>query len=340
MSKSRSSSAPFTASSPRPAQLRELYPPIEPYEHGMLPVSDGHELYWEACGNPEGKPVVFLHGGPGGGCTPDHRRYFDPERYRILLFDQRGCGRSTPHASDPAADLSSNTTWHLVADIERLRESFGIDRWQVFGGSWGSTLALAYAEAHPQRVAELVLRGIFTLRRGEIDWFYQDGASQLFPDAWEHYLSVIPEGERGDLVAAYHRRLFDPDPAVHIPAGVEWTVWENSTVRLIPDEEAVGEARADVAAAVAFARIENHYFTNGGFMEEGQLIRDAASRLAGIPGVIVQGRYDVCTPPRTAWDLHRAWPEAAFELIPDAGHASSEPGIVDALIRATDRFAA
>lgn len=339
MSESRSSSAPFTAPSPRPAQLRGLYPPIEPYEHGVLPVGDGHELYWEACGNPEGKPAVFLHGGPGGGCTPDHRRYFDPERYRILLFDQRGCGRSTPHASDPAADLSSNTTWHLVADIERLRESFGIERWQVFGGSWGSTLALAYAEAHPQRVAELVLRGIFTLRRGEIDWFYQNGASQLFPDAWERYLSVIPEGERGDLVAAYHRRLFDPDPAVHVPAGVEWTVWENSTVRLIPDEEAIAEARADVAAAVAFARIENHYFTNGGFMEEGQLIRDAAARLAGVPGVIVQGRYDVCTPPRTAWDLHRAWPEAVFELIPDAGHASSEPGIVDALIRATDRFA-
>jgi proline iminopeptidase len=329
-------------------ELRTLYPPIEPYEHGMLPVGDeddggddgsGHEIYWEACGNPDGKPVVFLHGGPGGGCTPDHRRYHDPEKYRIVLFDQRGCGRSTPHASAPDADLSANTTWHLVADIERLRRRLGIDRWQVFGGSWGSTLALAYAEAHPDRVTELVLRGIFTLRKSEIDWFYQDGASHLFPDAWEGYLAPIPEAERDDLPGAYHRRLFDPDPAVHVPAGVAWTVWENSTIRLIPDEEGIAAARSDEAAAVAFARIENHYFTHGGWMEDGQLIRDASARLGGIPGVIVQGRYDACTPPRTAWDLHRAWPEAELRMIPDAGHASSEPGIVDALVRATDSFA-
>ncbi len=318
---------------------RTLYPALEPYEHGMLPVGDGHEIYWEACGNPAGKPVVFLHGGPGGGCTPDHRRYFDPAKYRIVLFDQRGCGRSTPHASTPDADLATNTTWHLVADIERLRERLGIERWQVFGGSWGSTLALAYAETHPARVTELVLRGIFSLRRSEIHWFYQDGASQLFPDAWENYLSVIPAAERHDLVAAYHRRLADPDPAVHVPAGVEWTVWETSTVRLRPDTASIAEARTDEASAVAFARIENHYFTNGGFFEEGQLIRDAAVKLSGIPGVIVQGRYDVCTPPVTAWELHRAWPEAAFELIADAGHAASEPGIVDALVRATDGFA-
>lgn len=320
-------------------ELRELYPPIEPYASGMLDVGDGHEISWETCGNPDGAPAVFLHGGPGGGCSADHRRYFDPERYRIVLFDQRGCGRSTPHASAPDADLSTNTTWHLVADIERLREHLGIDRWLVFGGSWGSTLALAYAQTHPERATALVLRGIFTLRRSEIDWFYQEGASQLFPDVWEEYLAQIPEAERGDLVAAYHRRLFDPDPAVHVPAGVAWSVWEHSTIRLIPDEAAIAATRADTAAAVAFARIENHYFTHGGWLEEGQLIRDAAARLAGIPGVIVQGRYDACTPPRTAWDLHRAWPEADFALIPDAGHAANEPGIIDALIRATDRFA-
>ena len=318
--------------------LRQMFPPIEPYLTGMLPVGDGHEVYFEECGNPDGQPVVFLHGGPGGGCSPDHRRYHDPEKYRIVLFDQRGCGRSTPHASAPGADLTSNTTWHLVADIERLRAHLGIDRWQVFGGSWGSTLALAYAQTHAERVTALVLRGIFTLRKSEIDWFYQSGASFLFPDVWEEYLAPIPEAERGDLVAAYHRRLLDADPAVHVPAGVAWTVWENSTIRLAPDAAGIAEARADVDAAVAFARIENHYFTNAGWMEDGQLIREAREKLAGIPGVIVQGRYDVCTPAVTAWDLHRAWPEAEFEMIGDAGHASSEPGIVDALVRATERF--
>ena len=320
-------------------ELRTLYPPIEPTESGLLDVGDGQRVYWEVCGNPAGKPVVFLHGGPGGGCSADHRRYFDPERYRIVLFDQRGCGRSLPHASAPDADLSANTTWHLVADIERLRTHLGVETWQVFGGSWGSTLALAYAQTHPGRVSELVLRGIFTLRASEIHWFYQEGASHLFPDVWEEYAGVIPEAERGDLVSAYHRRLFDADPAVHTPAGVAWTVWENSTIRLIPDVDGIAEARADEAAAVAFARIENHYFTHGGWLDEGQLIRNAAATLTGIPGVIVQGRYDACTPARTAWDLHRAWPEAHFEMIPDAGHAASEPGIVDALVRATDRFA-
>jgi proline iminopeptidase len=322
-----------------PEELRTLYPAIEPYAHGLLAVGDGQEVYWETCGNPVGKPVVFLHGGPGGGCVLDHRRYFDPQKYRIVLFDQRGCGRSTPHASAPEADLGANTTWHLVADIERLREHLGIERWQVFGGSWGSTLALAYAQTHAERVTELVLRGIFTLRKTEIDWFYQEGASQLFPDVWEEYLSVIPEGEQGDLLAAYHRRLFDPDPAVHGPAGIAWTVWENSTIRLVPDEAAIAQVRADRDSAVAFARIENHYFTHGGWMEDGQLIRDAAAKLAGIPAVIVQGRYDACTPVRTAWDLHRAWPAADFHLVADAGHAAGEPGIVDALVRATDSFA-
>ena len=314
--------------------MRTLYPEIEPFDTGTLKVDGRHELYYEQCGNPQGKPVVLLHGGPGGGCSAKMRCFHDPAKYRIVLFDQRGAGRSTPHA-----DLVDNTTWDLVADIEKLRETLRIERWQVFGGSWGSTLSLSYAQTHPERVTELVLRGIFTLRKTEIDWFYQEGASQLYPDAWQKYLSVIPEAERGDLVAAYHRRLFDADPAVHVPAGVEWTVWENTTVRLIPNEAAIAEARADEAAAVAFARIENHYFTNGGFFEDGQLIRDAAAKLAGIPGVIVQGRYDVCTPPQTAWDLHRAWPEAEFHMIADAGHAATEPGIVDALVRATDAFA-
>lgn len=321
------------------ATLRGLYPPIDPYAHGMLAVGDGQQLYWEACGNPAGKPVVFLHGGPGGGCSADHRRYFDPARYRIVLFDQRGCGRSTPHAGSPLADLSSNTTWHLVDDIERLREHLGIDRWQVFGGSWGSALALAYAETHPERTTELVVRGIFTLRPTEISWFYQDGASHLFPDVWESYLAPIPVSERGDLVAAYRRRLTDPDPAVHVPAAVAWTAWEHATVRLLPDAESIAAVREDIASAVAFARIENHYFTHGGWFGDEQLIRDAAEKLAGIPAVIVQGRYDVCTPMRTAWDLHRAWPAAEFRLVDDAGHAASELGIVDALVRATDRFA-
>ena len=319
--------------------LRTLYPPIETYAEGRLEVGDGHVVFWETCGNPDGKPVVFLHGGPGGGCNADHRRYFDPAKYRIVLFDQRGCGRSTPHASAPDADLTTNTTWHLVDDIERLRTHLGVSRWQVFGGSWGSTLALAYAQTHPERVSELVLRGIFTLRNSEIDWFYQAGASHLYPDAWEGYLAPIPTDERDDLVAAYRARLFDADPAVHVPAGVAWTVWENSTIKLIPDVGAIADARADTVSAVAFARIENHFFSHGGWLEEGQLIRDAHV-LAGIPGVIVQGRYDTCTPPRTAWDLHRAWPEADFTMVADAGHAASEPGIVDALVRATDRFAA
>lgn len=318
---------------------RTLYPPTEPFDQGMLPVGDGHEIYWEQCGNPQGKPAVFLHGGPGGGCTADSRRYHDPEKYRIVLFDQRGCGRSTPHASAPEADLSANTTWHLVDDIERLREHLGIDRWQVFGGSWGSTLALAYAQSHPEVVTELVLRGIFTLRASEIHWFYQEGASHLFPDVWEEYLAQIPEGERSNLLAAYHRRLFDPDPEVHVPAAVAWTVWETSTSRLIPSATAIADARNNAASSVAFARIENHYFMNNGWLEDGQLISNAREKLAGIPGVIVQGRYDVCTPARTAWDLHRAWPEAKLELIADAGHSAAEAGIADALVRATDRFA-
>ena len=316
-----------------PAQtLRTLYPPIEPYKSGHLDVGDGHRVYWELCGNPEGKPAVFLHGGPGAGCNPDHRRQFDPERYNILLFDQRGCGRSTPHA-----ELEANTTWHLVTDMERLREMIGVERWLVYGGSWGSTLALAYAETHPERVSELVLRGIFTLRRFEIDWFYQHGTSELFPDKWERFVAPISEGERADLVAAYHRRLTSSDRAVQLEAAKAWSQWEGETITLLPDPKTAAAFTAD-DFAIAFARIENHYFVHHGWMEEGQLLRDAG-KLKGIPGVIVQGRYDVCTPARTAWDLHHAWPEAEFHLIPDAGHAYNEPGILDRLIRATDAFA-
>jgi len=317
--------------------MRTFYPEIEPYDSGMLDVGDGQQLYWETSGNPEGKPVVFLHGGPGGGTSPNQRRAFDPEKYRIVLFDQRGCGRSLPHASEPEADLSTNTTWHLVADIEKLREHLGVEKWMVFGGSWGSALALAYAQTHTERVTELVLRGIFTLRPEELDWFYEGGAAALFPDLWEGFVEPVPVAERGRLIRAYSRLLNDPDPAVHIPAGVAWSRWESSTITLLPRPEVVASF-TEQQYAVAFARIENQYFMNGGWFEEEQLIRDAP-KLAGIPAVIVQGRYDACTPAMTAWDLHRAWPEAEFRLIPDAGHAFDEPGILDALIEATDRFA-
>ncbi|WP_433698192.1 prolyl aminopeptidase [Nocardiopsis sp. CA-288880] len=317
--------------------MRTLYPPIEPYDSGMLDVGDGHRVYWELCGNPEGKPVVFLHGGPGGGCVPDHRRLFDPARYRILLFDQRNCGRSTPHAGQMDTDLSTNTTWALVEDMERLREMIGAQSWQVFGGSWGSCLALAYAQKHPERVSELVVRGIFTLRDEELRWFYQEGASNLFPDLWESYLAPIPEEERDDLVAAYARRLASPDREVRLEAARAWSVWEGSTVTLVPDPS-LREHHADEEYALAFARIENHYFVNKGFLEPNQLV-DGAGAIRHIPGVIVQGRYDVCTPVRTAYDLHKAWPEAEFHIVDDAGHAFSEPGILDRLVEATDRFA-
>lgn len=321
-----------------PAHLDDiLYPEIEPYETGMLLAGDGQRVYWEQSGNPEGKPVVYLHGGPGGGTSPWQRRFFDPEKYRIILFDQRGCGRSTPHASDPSADLRHNTTWHLVADMELLRRNLGIDRWQVFGGSWGSSLGLAYAEAHPDAVSELVLRGIFTLRRHELEWFYEGGASALYPDLWEEFLAPIPVLERSRLIEAYHRRLNDPDPDVHGPAAIAWTRWEASTVTLVPDEDLIADM-SEPAAATAFARIENHYFIHGGWFREGQLIEDAV-RLRGIPTVIVQGRHDACTPVMTAWDLYRMLPEAEFVVVPDAGHAATEPGIARALREAADRFA-
>ena len=318
---------------------RGLYPPVEPYDSGMLDVGDGHRIAWEVSGNPAGRPVVFLHGGPGGGTEPAHRRFFDPERYRIVLLDQRGCGRSTPHASEPGADLSANTTWHLVADLERLRAHLGIERWQVFGGSWGSALALAYAQRHPERVLELVLRGIFTLRRSELDWFYgpRGGCGDLFPERHEAYLAQVAPEERGDCIGAYHQLLHHPDPAVHGPAAVAWSTWEASTITLL-EQPALIEKFTDPAFALAFARIENHYFVHGGWLADGQLIADAP-RLADIPGVIVQGRYDVVCPAITAWELHRAWPGSRLVVVPDAGHSASEPGIVDALVRATDAFA-
>jgi proline iminopeptidase len=298
----------------------------------MLDTGEGHTLYWELCGNPQGKSAVFLHGGPGSGCTADHRRLFDPERYCVLLFDQRGCGRSKPHAS-----LEANTTWHLVADIERLRAMLGVDRWLVFGGSWGSALALTYAEAHPQAVSALVVRGVFTLRREELLWYYQEGASWLFPDLWEDYLAPIPVEERSDMMAAYRKRLVGTDRVAQLEAAKAWSVWEGQTIRLLPDAENKAKHEAG-DYALAFARIENHFFVHAGWMEEGQLIRDA-HKLAGIPGVIVQGRYDVATPAKTAWDLHRAWPQADFRLVDDAGHAFNEPGILSELLAATDRFA-
>lgn len=318
---------------------RELYPPIEPTEMGMLDVGEGHLIAWEVSGNPAGRPVVFLHGGPGGGTMPSHRRYFDPGRYRIVLLDQRGCGRSLPHAGEPAADLSANTTWHLVSDIERLRAHLGIERWQVFGGSWGAALALAYAQRHADRVLELVLRGVFTLRRSELDWFYgaTGGAGEMYPEWRARFLAPVPIGERGDCIAAYHRLLTHPDPGVHGPAAVAWSTWEAATVTLVEDPAQVS-LFANPTFALAFARIENHFFRHGGWLAEGQLIRDAGE-LAGIPGVIVQGRHDVVCPAVTAWDLHRAWPGSDLVIVPDAGHSASEPGIIDALVRATDAFA-
>ena len=311
---------------------RTLYPEIEPYDSGTLAVSPLHTLYYEQCGNPRGKPVVFLHGGPGAGCNPKTRRFFDPAHYRIVQFDQRGCGRSTPHA-----ELTDNTTWHLVADIERLREHLHIERWQVFGGSWGSTLALAYAQAHPQRVTELVLRGIFLLRRWELEWFYQKGCDAIYPDAWEPYIEHIPRGERGDLIGAYYRRLTSADAAVRLAAAKAWSTWEGGTSYLLQNPDYIASTGAD-EFALQFARIECHYFVHGGFFEcDDQLLRDA-HKLKHIPAVIVQGRYDVVCPPRSAWDLHCAWPEAELRIVADAGHSALEPGNTHELVEATDRF--
>ncbi|WP_373502373.1 prolyl aminopeptidase [Aestuariivirga sp.] len=311
---------------------RAFYPENQPFNRGRLRVSPIHEIYFEECGNPSGKPVVVLHGGPGGGISPFLRQMHDPNAYRIILFDQRGCGQSTPHA-----ELAENTTWDLVADMEQLRNHLGITRWQVVGGSWGSTLALAYAQTHPQHVSELIVRGIFTVRKWEIDWFYQKGADALFPDQWEGFLAPIPPEERHDLVGAYHRRLTGDDVQTQLACARAWSQWEGATLSLLPDDKRVADFGGD-RFALAFARIECHYFRNAGFFaEDGQLLTNA-HRLADIPGVIIQGRYDVVTPMRTAWDLHRAWPQADFIAIPDAGHTATEPGITDAIVRVTDRF--
>jgi len=313
--------------------MRNLYPPIAPYETGRLAVSARHELYYEVSGNPQGKPVVILHGGPGGGSQPFYRQYFDPDRWQIVMFDQRGCGRSTPHA-----ELRENTTWDLVADIEKLRSWLGIDQWVVFGGSWGSTLALAYSETHPDRCLGLILRGIFMLRRKELRWFYQEGTSYIFPDAWQAYVDVIPPAERHDMIAAYYRRLTSDDAAVRSQAAKAWSVWEASTSRLIPDPEMMARfAREEFADA--FARIECHYFVNGGFFEPEDQLLQQVDRIRHLPAVIVQGRYDVVCPMISAWELHQAWPESELIIVPDAGHSMSEPGIRSALIDASDRFA-
>ncbi|MEO7787480.1 MAG: prolyl aminopeptidase [Sphingomicrobium sp.] len=313
---------------------RTLYPELEPRETGFLDVGDGHSLYWERSGTPGAKPVVFLHGGPGGGSSPSHRRQFDPARYDILVFDQRGAGKSTPHAS-----LVANTTWDLVEDIEKLRTHFGIEQWMVFGGSWGSTLALAYAVTHPERVSELVLRGVFLFDQYELDWLYQEnGAASLYPDGWERFVAPVAEAERGDMVAAYQRLLTSDDEAVRLAAAKAWSQWEGEVVTLLPDPSVIDDF-TDAPKAVAIARIENHYMTNHGWLTEGQLLREAAARLRGIPGVIVQGRHDCCTPPRAAWALKQAWPEVDLAIIPDGGHLFSEPGVLDGLVRATDRFA-
>lgn len=310
--------------------MRDFFPPIEPYNKGMLKVSDIHTLYWEECGNPQGRPVVFLHGGPGGGIAPDYRRFFDPQAYRIILFDQRGSGQSTP-----CAEIRENTTWDLIKDIETIREMFEIDKWVVFGGSWGSTLALSYAITHPSKVKALVLRGIFLCRPSEIKWFYQEGASQIFPDVWDEYLKPIPHNERHDLVAAYYRRLTHENPNIRLEAAKAWSKWEAATSRLIVDQTAIDEFE-DPEFALSFARIECHYFTNNAFFSTNSWILENVEKIRHIPGVIVQGRYDVVCPARSAWDLHKAWPEAKFTFIADSGHAAAEPGTRSALIEATE----
>jgi proline iminopeptidase len=310
-----------------------LYPPIEPFAHGRLAVGSGHEIYYEECGNPRGEPALMVHGGPGGGSNPTMRRYHDPRHYRIILFDQRGCGRSSPNAS-----LVDNTTWHLVADMEQLRRHLGIQRWQLFGGSWGSTLALAYAEAHPERVSALVLRGIFLLRRKELDWFYQEGCSWIFPDAFEAYQSVIPPRERGDMIGAYYARLTGGDPQRQLEAARAWSIWEGTTLSLVQDPERIKLFGAE-SYAIAFARIECHYFVNRGFFDRDDQLLAEAHRLRDIPGIVVHGRYDVVTPVRNAWDLVKAWPRAELRIVADAGHAMTEPGIIHELVAATRQFA-
>ncbi|HEY7764969.1 MAG TPA: prolyl aminopeptidase, partial [Aestuariivirgaceae bacterium] len=309
-----------------------FHPEIEPYKTGRLKVSQRHEIYFEECGNPGGKPVVLVHGGPGAGSSPTMRRLHDPRAYRIVLFDQRGCGRSTPYA-----DLEENTTWDLVEDMEKLRTHLGIGRWQVLGGSWGSTLGLAYAEAHPERVSELILRGIFLLRRSELLWFYQEGCSWIYPDLWEDFIAPIPPGERHDMMNAYYRRLTGKNEAEKSRCAAAWSKWEGGTLSLLPDPVRVARF-GEESYAVAFARIEAHYFINRGFFKTDDQLLKEARRLSAIPGIIIHGRYDIVTPVKNAFDLHRAWPEAELKIVADSGHATTEPGIVHELVTATNRF--
>lgn len=314
-------------------RLRNFYPEIEPYQTGFLETGDGHSVYYERVGTPGARPAIFLHGGPGGGISPDHRRFFDPARYDVMLFDQRGCGRSVPHAS-----LDNNTTWDLVADIERLRALMGCDQWLVFGGSWGSTLALAYAETHPEHVSAMILRGVYTVTRSELDWYYRFGVSQMFPDAWERFVAPIPLAERDDLITAFRNRLTSQDETVQLEAARAWSIWEGTTITLLPPPD-IHATFGEDHFALAFARIENHYFLHDCWLQPGQLLRDV-HKLHGIPAEIIHGRYDMPCPLRTAWDLHQHWPGSQLHIVEGAGHAATEPGIIDQLIRATDRFAA
>lgn len=313
-------------------QEKILFPPIEPFHTGRLKTSKLHELYYEECGNPSGKPVLMVHGGPGGGCNATMRRFHNPDHYRIILLDQRGCGRSTPHAS-----LEDNTTWHLVEDMERLRQHLGLETWQLLGGSWGSTLALCYAQKHPQRVTELILRGIFTLRRKEIEWFYQEGCSWIYPDAFEEFVKPIPPAERADMIAAYYKRLTGSDPKIQLEAARAWSIWEGRTLSLLPNAERV-KSFADDTYALAFARIECHYFVNGGFLDEDDQLITNAHKLKDIPAVIVHGRYDIVTPLKTAWELKQAWQQAELRIVPGSGHAMTERGITHELVSATEKF--
>ena len=317
--------------------MAEIYPPIDPYDRGVLDVGDGNLVHWEVCGNPDGKPALVVHGGPGSGCGPGHRRYFDPERYRVVLFDQRGCGRSTPHASDPTTDMTVNTTNQLIADMERLRQHLGIERWLLFGGSWGSTLILAYAERHPQRVSEIVIPGVTTTRRSEIDWLYR-GVGRFFPAEWQRFRAGVPEADRdGDLVAAYARLMEDPQPEVRARAAADWMAWEDAVISLEPSGKPKAYSSRPPAASLAFVRICAHYFSHGAWLEKDELLRNAA-RLAGIPGVLIHGRLDMGSPLGTAWELAEMWPDARLLVVGDSGHTGSET-MSDDILDTLDRFA-